>query len=457
MSDNSSKKILILGAGLVSPALITYLVQYGFPIVWGTRSPKVRTSEVLKLCSAEQQKLVTIEEIDVEKQTGLDKVDQIAPSVSAIVSLLPYLLHPQVAKISLKHKKHFFTTSYVSDFMKELEQEAIEKGVILLNECGVDPGTDHMSAMRTVHKAQKNGGTLKSFKSYCGGLPAPEDNNNPYGYKLSWAPRGVLLASRNDAHFLRDGKDTSIVGKDLFANYENVQVEGVGQLECYPNRDSCKYISIYKIPEVETIIRGTFRYPGWCDTIKKIVDAGYLDMTENNFSGKTYADVMQERLGAADQNNLKAEFAKKMGLAEDSAVVSRIEWLGLFSKEKIPEGKNTILDALCHLCTQKWQYAEGEKDMIAMRHEYIFDFPDRTEYATTQLVCFGDPKGHSAMEKTVCYPVGICIRGVLEGTIKLNPGLNIPIIPELYNPILDGLEELGIKFVDRVDKVVPKQ
>jgi len=450
--SNSDKTVLILGSGLVSPPLIKYLSAHGFNVIVANRT----LSNAQKIVNGVGN--ATAVQIDVETPEGVKLLDEYVPKCDAVVSMLPYLFHLVAAKAAMKYKKHFFTTSYTTDAMRALDAEAKQAGVIIVNECGVDPGTDHMSAMRAVHAAKAKGGECISFTSFCGGLPAPDNNDNPFGYKFSWAPRGVLLASRNDAHFLKDGKDVSIDGKDLFDNFEVVEIPGVGTFEAYPNRNSKQYIDVYNLPKTQTMIRGTYRYKGWCPTVKKIADLGYLDLSAQVFDHKTMADLTREKADATDAmtaSELKTRVAKKLGLDVNDYRINNMEWLGLFSDQPVPKGVDTFLDALCHVCKEKMQYKAGERDMLVMRHEMVFDYPDRKEFVTCTMVDYGIPNGDSSMSRTVSIPVAIAVRLVLEGKTTLT-GIQIPTIPELYNPILDELETLNIKYVEKVEKVEKK-
>jgi saccharopine dehydrogenase (NADP+, L-glutamate forming)/spermidine synthase len=448
---SAQKSVLVLGSGLVSPPLIHYLVDHGFFVTVANRTldhAKKITDGIGKNCEAI--------ELDIETPQGVELLEKIAPKYDALVSMLPYLFHMIAARIAVKNKKHFFTTSYTTDAMRELDADAKKAGVVIINECGVDPGTDHMSAMRVIHKAKAAGGDVVSFTSYCGGLPAPDSNDNPFGYKFSWAPRGVLLASKNDAHFLKDGKDVSIPGKDLFDNYETIEIPNLGSFESYPNRNSKQYIDLYGIKNTKTMIRGTYRYKGWCPTIKKIADLGFLDLTPTSLEGKSFAELTATQVGSSDVNDLQNKVANFLKISRDDYRIKNMEWLGLFdASKKVPAKINTLLDALCHICKEKMVYKSGERDMILMKHDFVIDYPDRTEHLTCTLIDFGIKNGDSSMSRTVSFPVAIAIRLVLEGKIKLT-GLQIPTIPELYNPILDELETLGIKFVDKVEKVEHK-
>ena len=395
-------------------------------------------------------------ELDMAKEGALDVLEGLVRDgdVDVVVSLLPYVYHVASAKVALKYKKHFCTASYVSDEMMTLDEVAKEAGVIMINECGVDPGLDHMSAQRVIDEVHQKGGKIIDFFSICGGLPAPQDNNNPLGYKLSWSPRGVLLASRNSAVFLEGGEEKKLEGVELYqpGGFRPDFVEGVGDLEWYPNRDSCKYVGIYGVEECKSLIRGTYRYKGWCKMMTKLAAGGFTGLEEvKEYVGMTYAAFTSKVLGLEDgEGGVKERAAKKLGLEVDDDVIHRFEWLGMFSEEKVvgPTG-TTALDAVCILFEEKMQYAEGEKDMICMKHSFEVEYPaGRREQITSTLIDFGQqPDGNTSMSRTVALPLAIAVRAVLDKKITLT-GIQRPIVPELYNLILDEMEELGVKFVD---------
>jgi saccharopine dehydrogenase (NADP+, L-glutamate forming)/spermidine synthase len=338
------------------------------------------------------------------------------------------------------------TASYVSPAMKALDEDARRKGVILLNELGLDPGIDHMEAMRIIHGIKAEGGRVVSFISYCGGLPALEANTNPFGYKFSWSPKGVLLAGKNSARFLEDGKIVLIPSEKLFESFKIFPVPGLGDFEAYPNRDSVPYAEAYGIPETKTMLRGTLRYPGWCLTMKKIRDLGLLDQTERDFSGMTYAGFLKERAQAAPGEDLKGALARALNLEPGSAVIGNMTWLGLLGEEPIRAGKSTALDVLAGLMIEKLQYAEGERDMIILQHMFLAARPDGTkEKITSTLIDYGVPYGDSSMSRTVGLPAAIGARFILEGKIRLT-GVRTPIDPEIYEPILDELKNHGVEF-----------
>jgi saccharopine dehydrogenase-like NADP-dependent oxidoreductase len=315
-----------------------------------------------------------------------------------------------------------------------------------------------MSAMKVFDHVHENGGKIVSFLSYCGGLPAPEDNNNPLGYKFSWAPRGVLLASRNSALFLQDGKEVTIPGKDLFANYKIDTVEGLGEFECYPNRNSIQYLDIYPLKgECKTIIRGTYRNRGWCDAIKALADLDYLNTDARDLTGLTYADLTRSLSGskAIGVVALQDAVAKKIGLAIDAPQIKIMNWLDLFSERLIPQSRSsTALDALCASMLSKMGYADGERDMLVMKHTFVAEFPEKKkrQTITSKMIDFGLKNGDSSMSRTVSLPVAIVTRLVLEGKYSHLKGLQLPLAKEFYTPILTELAEMGIHFVEKIEK-----
>ena len=431
-------KVLILGAGLVSRPIVRYLLDHPtFSVTMASRT----VSKAEKIIN--KHPYGTAIELNVNDDALLEKL---VSESDLTVSLLPYTFHVKVANLCIKHKKHLVTTSYVSDDMKALDQKAKDAGIIILNECGLDPGIDHMSAMRVIHEVEENKGKVISFRSTTGALPSYEANNNPFGYKFSWSPRGVLLASCNAAKWLEDGKEVSIPGEQLFENYYLQDVPGVGTFENYPNRDSIPYKEIYGLKDAKTVYRGTFRMSGWCETMRKIVKLGWLnDKPVKSFNGKTYGDLTRFLVGAKENDDLIQATAKFLDLETYSTVVKRLEWLGLLGDEKLPEDKDNPLDYLNILTLNKMTLSKKERDMIVMHHEFIAEYPSKKEYITSTLVNYGTPYGDSAIAKTVALPAAIAVKMILHEQIDLT-GVHIPVIPDIYNPLLDELRENGIKF-----------
>lgn len=438
------KKVLVLGAGLVARPLVRYLLdQPDFKVTVASRT--VSKAEALVDGHPDGTTLTLL--VD-----DTAKLEKLISEHDLAISLLPAPLHPVVAEMCIKHKKHMVTTSYVSPKMKALDGPAKDAGVMILNEIGVDPGIDHMSAMRIIHDVQKRGGKVVSFKSYCGGLPAPEDNDNPWGYKFSWSPRAVCTAGKNAACFRENGRRVDIPGPELFTCTHPVQVEGIGELEAYPNRDSLGYLDIYGLQDIDTMFRGTFRYQGWCKCLKKVVDLGMLEEKPVAYpAGTTFADWTAGLIGSDSTDNIREQVAKKIDLDASDNVLDRLEWLGLFSNDELPiTGKETTpLDILAARMDEKMPYKKGERDMIALVHQFVARFPDgKEEKISSTLIDFGRPDGDSSMARTVSLPAAVGAKLILTGAIA-DTGVHLPVKPSIYNPVLDELETMGIRCEEK--------
>jgi len=434
------KKVLVLGAGLVSRPLVHYLTdREGIELTVATRT--VSKAEAL-IAGRSRGRAVAL---NVKDDAALEKL---VGDHDIAVSLLPATEHVKVARLCLKLGKHMATTSYISPAMMELNAEAKAAGLTFINECGVDPGIDHMSAMRVIHGAAEKGGKVVSFRSYCGGLPAPEANTNPIGYKFSWAPRGVLVAATNPAKYLRDGEVVSIPGEELFAAPEKVVVQGAGEFEGYPNRDSLPYIDMYGLEGVRTMFRGTLRNVGHCEVWYQWVKLGLFDQKpRSDLAGLTFKRFMQGFVDGAA--NLKPALSAKLGVPVDHPAIERLEWLGLFNDSSVNIAEGGNVDILAARMLEKCPFKEGERDMIALQHEFVIEYPDREEKVYSSLVDFGVPGGDSSMARTVSLPVAIATRMIVDGSIA-ERGVIAPVKPAVYNPILDELETLKIKCVERV-------
>lgn len=437
------KNVLVLGAGMVSRPLVRYLLdQNDVSVTMASRT--VSKAEAI-IDNHPNGKPVSL---DVENEKLLE---DLIVQADVVVSLLPYTYHVKIAKLCIKHGKHLVTTSYVSEEMKALDEQAKTAGVLLLNECGLDPGIDHMSAMRIIHAVERNGGKIISFKSTTGALPSHEANTNPFGYKFSWSPRGVLLASRNPAKWLENDQLISVPGEELFEHYYFQDVPGVGTFENYPNRDSVIYKDIYGLKNAKTVYRGTFRMTGWCETLRAIAQLGWLQDTPlSSFTGTTYGELTRELIDADPSEDLIKATANFLELKPYSAVIKRLIWLGLFSEEKLPDDKNTPLDYLNVLTLRKMSLGENDRDMIVMHHEFIAEYPKKKEYITSTLVNYGVPHGDSAVARTVALPAAIAVKMILHGKMNMS-GVHVPVVPEIYEPILNELATMDIVFKEHVE------
>jgi len=429
------KKVLVLGAGLVAKPLVRYLLDLpDYQVIVATRT----VSKAQDLISGHPRGVAT--SLLVDDSEGLEKMIRDA---DLVVSLVPYTYHVSIAKICLKHKKHLMTTSYISAAMRELDGQAKAAGLVFMNELGLDPGIDHMSAMKIIDEVKKGGGAITGFKSYCGGLPAPEANTNPFGYKFSWSPRGVVMAGRNEAHFLDDGKRVDIPGPELFDHHWKVDVPGVAVFEGYPNRDSFPYIEVYGVQGTRTMFRGTLRNEGWCRAWKKIADMGYLSEAKLDPAGLTYG-ALTAKLIRSKGADVKSETAAFCGVPVDSDIISRLAWLGLFGSVPVAPGKDNAMDILCARLIEKLSYEPGERDMIVLFHEFTAEYPGgKAQRITSTLLDFGIPNGDSAMSRTVSLPAAIGTKLILEGKIA-RPGVHAPTHSDVYLPVLAELESLGV-------------
>ncbi|UCG43893.1 MAG: saccharopine dehydrogenase NADP-binding domain-containing protein [candidate division WOR-3 bacterium] len=439
------KRVLVLGAGLVSRPMVRYLLAVpDFEVTVASRT----LSRAEKLIAGHARGKAVQLLADQEQA-----LDALVSAHDLTVSLLPYTYHVQVARHCLKHQRSMVTTSYVSDAMKELDTEARDAGILLLNEIGLDPGIDHMSAMSIVHRIQASGGDVLSFMSYCGGLPAPEANDNPLGYKFSWSPKGVVMAGRNPGRYLKDGKEVVVPGEELFGHHWPLDIEGEGKFEAYPNRDSLPYIGLYGIQKTRTMFRGTLRNPGWCETLKAIADLGLLDDRErNDLQGLTVQAWMLSYVPG--EGDLRQNTAARLGLERDSAAVSNMAWLGMFGDEPVGIEKGSNLDIIAKLMLDRMSYKPGERDMIVLHHDFTAELPGRPEqHITSTLVDYGRPEGDSAMARTVSLPAAVAVKLALQGGVGLT-GVHIPVVPELYQPVLSELESMGVVFKERgLDRV----
>jgi saccharopine dehydrogenase-like NADP-dependent oxidoreductase len=366
-----------------------------------------------------------------------------------VVSLLPWTLHPVIAELCLAHGKHMVTTSYVKEEMQAMDREARDKGLIFLNEVGVDPGLDHMSAMQIIDAVRTEGGRIDSFFSYCGGLPALESNNNPLGYKFSWSPEGAMLAATNDGRYLEHGKVYEVPGCDLFKHYWLKSVPGAGVFEAYVNRDALPYLEIYGIEDASGMYRGTLRNVAYCETWDFIKQLGLLNRKMKfDFDEVTPREVLANIVNCPE-TNVRAGVAAYLKIPEHSLTIKKLEWLGLLSDRKLRIGTASVFEMFSHTLKHRLIYDEGEMDLLVMHHEFEAVYPDlpRQRIQST-LIDRGDPEGDSSMSRTVGYPAGIAASLVAEGRIAQS-GVLRPVSAEIYTPVLAECERLGIHFEER--------
>lgn len=431
------KKVLILGAGLVVRPIVTHLLNKGIHVTVATRTK----SKAEEMISGHPNGTAIAWTVEDEETLGM-----MVAGHDLTVSLLPYLHHLMVAKHCLKHNKNMVTTSYVKPEMQALDGSAKEAGIIILNEVGLDPGIDHMSAMRIIDHVHANGGKIEEFYSICGALPAPEAANNPFKYKFSWSPKGVVMAGNNDGKYLKDGKEVYVPTKDLFKNPMKVDFPKAGLLEIYPNRDSISYIDVYGIPEVKTIFRGTFRFKGWCETIDVMKQMNLISYDKVNLEGKTYADFIAMQIGAKDSSNIREKVASYLNIPVDALALTALEWLGFFSNTPINRTEDSPYEVTSDLMISKMELGHTERDMVVMQHTFLATYPDgKKEVIRSRMLDFGTPATDTSVARTVALPAAIAVEMILEGKI-VEKGVFRPVLSGIYNPILDALEMLNIRM-----------
>jgi saccharopine dehydrogenase (NAD+, L-glutamate forming) len=446
------KRILVLGAGRSTAALIKYLAensaQFGWEIAIGDKDAKHE-----KISRSDS---VNYFIFDVFNEQQLDEEVQ---KSDVVVSMLPAMFHPIVARACLKNARSLLTASYVSPEMAEMDTHARSRGILFLNEMGVDPGIDHMSAMNVINRIRQQGHELLCFETFTGGLIAPESDNNPWHYKITWNPRNVVLAGQGGpARFIQEGKFKYIPYHRLFRRTEVIDIEGFGKFEGYANRDSIKYIEKYNLQDVPTVYRGTLRRPGFCRAWDVFVQLGATDDTFKlqNTEEMTYKEFINSFLYYSADDPVKTKLYHYMHIDQDSDVREKLEWLGIFDNTRIGLKDATPAQILEHIICKKWVLQPGDKDMLVMWHKFIYRQKGDAGQTllTSSLVVTGEDPIHTAMAKTVGLPLAIATKMVLTGQIKLH-GVHIPTVKEIYEPVLHELESNGIGFREVRSDFIP--
>ncbi|KAF8192639.1 saccharopine dehydrogenase [Mycena galopus ATCC 62051] len=452
MTSSSSKKILLLGSGFVAAPCAEYLGRDPA----NTLTVACRTlSSASAFCANLPRASPLALDVAAADTTALDAA---VAAHDLVISLVPYIYHAVVVQAAIKGKTHVVTTSYISPALRALDSAAIAAGIVVLNEAGLDPGIDHMYAVKVIDAVHAKGGKVKQFHLQCGALPAPDCADNPLGYKFSWSPRGGLLALLNSASFLADGAVTHIPGAELMARAQPYTVPGfTPALEAFPNRDSVPFREFYRIPEAETVVRGTLRYVGFTAFMAALIKLGWLaaDVKEWLVDGMTWCEATQRACGASasDEAALVARIKEVCAFpseSESERIISGMRWMGLFSTEKLVVRGGTLLDTLCAHLEVLMKYQPGERDLILLQQKFVVQWADgKEETITTTLEEYGTPGGHSAMARTVGLPCGIATQLVLDGVFN-TPGVHAPYSKEFCDPIREKLEQEGLVLSERI-------
>ncbi len=433
--------ILILGSGLVAQPIIRYLLSRGHRLTVASNTPERSDHMIAGHPGGTSVYWVADDE---------GALRQLVHQHDLTVSLLPYAFHVMVARHCIACGKHMVTTSYVKPEMRALDAAAVDAGIIILNEVGLDPGIDHMSAMRIIDKVHSQEGAILEFYSICGALPAPEAADNPFRYKFSWSPKGVVLAGNNDATYLHQGKVVELPTRELFRNPFRVDFPGVGELEVYPNRDSLSYKEIYGIPEARTMFRGTFRYQGWCETLDAMKRLSLIAPEKFDMTGMTYAGMTTRIISAAAGGpgslTARQKAAGFLGIPVGAHALDAMEWLGLFNEIPLNRGVDSTFEVTSDQMIAKMELGVAERDMVVMQHTFLAAYSDgRKEVIRSRMLDYGTLATDTSIARTVALPAAMAVEMILDGSIGVR-GVHIPVIPGIYRPILDRLEHLGIRM-----------
>lgn len=440
------KNLLIIGAGRSATALINYILeqarQHNFFITVADADVDMAQK---KVGNSPNSRAIWL---DASKPN--DRRD-IINRHDVVVSLLPPQMHLEVAQDCIALGKHMVTASYVSKQVFRLGDEARQRALVFMNELGLDPGIDHMSAMQRIDQIRAKGGKITAFYSYTGGLVAPESDTNPWHYKFSWNPRNVVLAGQGTAQFLEDGKLKYIPYRRLFRQYRLVQIPGLGEWEVYANRDSLLYREAYGLKDIKTLFRGTIRHKGFCDAWNALVRIGLTDATFPIVDSDqlTYHDLMEAFLGISQHTgSVKDRIAKMIEVEPDSEIMQKLEWLGLFSKRRIKVKNATPALILENLLLERWALQPEDQDMVIMQHVFEYEINRKKHKLTSTLAMKGRDSSDTAMSRLVGLPLGIFVKLLMLGKISTT-GVNIPTMPEVYEPVMQELEQYGVLFTEK--------
>lgn len=438
------KNILILGAGFSSTVLIKYLLEKSIENDWYITVGDISLELAQKKINNHPRGRGISFDIknQQQKEKEISKAD-------VVISFLPAMLHSIVAYECLRQGKNMITASYVSPEIKSIANDVKNKGLVFLNEMGLDPGIDHMSAMKIIDQIRSKGGIIKAFYSNTGGLIAPESDNNPWHYKFTWNPRNVIVAGQNTAKYIENGTIKYIPYHQIFKRTYKVNIRELGDFDVYANRDSLSYRSIYGLDDIPTIMRGTLRRPGFCKAWDIFVQLGLTDDTYiiENSENITYYEFINMYLPYDDSLTVEEKICKLFNIDIDSQEMHLLKWSGIFDEVKVGYKNATPAQILQHLFEQKWKLEPGDIDMIVMQHIFKYELDGKNYQTTSTLVFKGKNEVETSMAITVGMPVAFATEMLLKDEIKVT-GVHIPVIPQLYVPILEKLSKIGINFIE---------
>lgn len=446
-----SNRILLIGAGRSATVLISYLIQQaeemdGF-ITIGDLNPELAAA---KIPTTTKAKVVFFDVGNADLRRSLIAENDV------VISMLPAHMHVSVAKDCVELGKNMATASYISDEMRQLHESAVDKGITIINELGLDPGIDHLSAMEILDNLRAEGAHIEEFESYCGGLIAPESDNNPWGYKFSWAPRNVVLAGQGSAaKYLEKGNFKYLPYQRLFKNFKRIEISNIGDFDGYANRDSLKYQKAYGLENAKTIFRGTLRKAGFCEAWNALV---MLGMTDDSYkidmkTNISLRDFTNSFLPYDTQLSVEDKLCKELNINKDSAIYKKLDWLGLFNPSELMEDfYGSPAEILQSILEKKWLLLPYDKDMIVMWHRFVYELNGRKFEKHSWLRVIGKNSVETAMAQTVGLPLGIGVKLLVQGKIS-QKGVVMPLTPEFYTPILSELKSLGIEMHEKTIEI----
>ncbi len=445
------KKILLFGAGKSATCLIEYLVKELNQNDWHLL---VCDADIVlaksKIGNAENTEAVSINVEDADSRM------QLVRSADIVISMLPPTLHFLIAKDCVAFSKNLLTASYVDENIKTLEKEIADKKLLFLCEMGLDPGIDHMSAMKMIHAIKDKGGNINSFISHCGGLIAPESDNNPWHYKITWNPRNIVLAGKDGAEYSKESTTVKVPYRSVFRSCPSVNVIENYPLCWYPNRDSLHYIDLYQLKGISTFIRTTLRHPEFCRGWNKFVNIGLTDTEdfEQIKNCKTFKNWYDVKTAPYTENKRDWNNYLHVYITDSyrNEFHRQMLFLGIENNVDLPDNFKSSADILQYILEKRLAIAEGDKDMIVMLHELEYEVKDKKYEVRSSLIVKGDDSLRTAMAKTVGLPLGIATKLILQDKIKTT-GLHIPIIAEIYIPVLEELEKNGIVFNETIQSL----
>ena len=440
------KKILVIGAGRSAVTLIKYLLDNSSANNWQVKVADFSIELADQAVGNHNNGKAIFFNVTDKKQRESE-----IENADIVISMLPASLHITVAKDCVRLGKNLVTASYVSPEIAELDEAAKQAGILLLNEIGLDPGIDHMSAMQVIDEIKENGGELTSFKSFCGGLVHPDYDNNPWNYKFTWNPRNVVLAGQGTAQYIENGDYKYIPYTSLFERTEHMEVLDAGEFEGYANRDSLSYRKSYGLDDIPTLFRGTLRRKGYSEAWNVFVQLGMTDDTYKleNSASITNREFINMFLPFNDALTVEEKLCKQFSLTTDSVIFQKIAWLSAFSENKVGMENASPAQILQAICEKKWTLGSEDKDMIVMQHQFEYMQNGEQKKLNSSLLVFGDDPRYTSMAKTVGLPVAIATKLILSGAIK-STGVKIPTTKDIYVPVLKELEENGINFVEEL-------